>query len=91
MIAEASGAAGIAYDWHAMMFPLFISPSGLVGGVLTMLVVNFFYKVAQIEDGKKALKGVLVISTANRTLFVYCLTHCCLPAGGFLIAVGPRS
>merc|ERR1719281_160376 len=44
VIAGASGRHGIAEDWKAMMFPLMISSTGIVGGILTMLVVNVFYK-----------------------------------------------
>merc|ERR1719375_1879002 len=87
VIAGASGAAGIAYNWHAMMFPLLISSMGVVGGIITMMVVNFFYAVKSIEDIEKALKGVLVISTIIMTPIVYVLGYACLPPV-FLIGVG---
>merc|ERR1719409_1145980 len=87
VIAGASGMHGIAYDWKAMMYPLLISPSGILGGLITLLVVNVFYRVKELEDVEKALKGVLVISTIIMTPTVFCLAHWCLPAS-FTIAVG---
>merc|ERR550514_413741 len=87
VIAGASGMHGIAYDWKAMMYPLLISSSGILGGLITLLVVNVFYRVKELEDVEKALKGVLVISTIIMTPTVFCLAHWCLPAS-FTIAVG---
>merc|ERR1719478_1160381 len=87
IIASASGLSGIAYDWKAMMFPLLISSSGILGGLLTMLVVNCFYRVKELSDVEKALKGTLVISTIIMTPVMYGLAYWCLPPS-FTIAVG---
>merc|ERR1740133_891794 len=61
------------------MFPLVISASGIVGGIITLCVSNIFYKVDKIADVEKALKGVLVISTILETPLVYACAIFCLP------------
>merc|ERR1719424_2250999 len=69
------------------MFPLLISAFGILGGILTMMVVNIFYKVTEIPHVEKALKGVLVISTIIMTPVVYFLAFWCLP-DRFIIGPG---
>eukprot|EP00747_Dinoflagellata_sp_TGD_P160755 gnl/TRDRNA2_/TRDRNA2_178015_c0_seq3.p1 gnl/TRDRNA2_/TRDRNA2_178015_c0~~gnl/TRDRNA2_/TRDRNA2_178015_c0_seq3.p1 ORF type:complete len:533 (-),score=124.78 gnl/TRDRNA2_/TRDRNA2_178015_c0_seq3:322-1749(-) len=69
---------GIAGDFNAMMFPLMLSASGIVGGIITLCVCNIFYKVDKISDVEKALKGVLVISTILETPLVYACALFCL-------------
>merc|ERR1740133_404385 len=61
------------------MFPLVISASGIVGGIITLCVSNIFYKVDKIADVEKALKGVLIISTILETPLVYACAIFCLP------------
>jgi len=80
------GAAGIAYDFSAMMFPLLISSTGILVGIATLLVVDNFYPVKEIEDIEKALKGVLVISTALETPVILALSWLCFPSGNFQLA-----
>merc|ERR1719436_352476 len=41
---------GIAHDWKAQMFPLLLSAMGIVSGILTLMVVDIFYKVKEIAD-----------------------------------------
>merc|ERR1719223_477267 len=69
-----------------MMFPVLISSTGILVGILTLCVVNQFYPVKQIEDVEKALKGVLVISTALETPVIMALAYLCFPAGSFQLA-----
>jgi inorganic pyrophosphatase len=71
---------GIANNWGAMMFPLLLSSSGVVVGLITMLVLKFIYSVNNIEDIEKALKGILVISTVIQTPVSIGLAYWCLPA-----------
>jgi inorganic pyrophosphatase len=71
---------GIADDSHAMMFPLLITSTGIISGIITLLVVNFIYKVDKISEVEKALKGVLNISTVLETPFVYGAAVWCLPS-----------
>jgi len=83
VIASASGGkhmGGIADDWSAMMFPVMLSSTGIIVGILTMLTVNIFYVVKEIQDVEKALKGVLVISTILDTPVVILLGYLALPA-----------
>jgi len=80
VIASASGGgAGIADNWSAMMFPVMLSSTGIIIGVLTMLSVETVYKVHKLEDVEKALKGVLVVSTVLYTPLVIALAYFALP------------
>jgi len=87
VIAGASGSNGIAEDWRAMMFPLLISAGGIIGGIVTMLLVDTCYKVKEIPDVEKGLKGVLNISTVVTTPIIALLAYWVLPPT-FTIAVG---
>lgn len=81
VVAAASGTQkhGIADDWTAMMFPVLISSTGIIVGIVTLCVVNFVYPVRELPDIEKALKGVLVISTALETPVILALAKFCLP------------
>merc|ERR1712032_992300 len=87
VIAGASGEDGIAFDSKAMMFPVLLSSTGIISGLITMLLVDKFYPVNKIEHIEKALKGVLNISTLVETPFVWFLANWCLPSE-FRIAPG---
>merc|ERR1719345_658176 len=83
VIASASGGAkmgGIADDWSAMMFPVMLSSTGIIVGIVTMLVVDLFYGVKEIADVEKALKGILVVSTVLDTPVIIWLASAALPA-----------
>jgi inorganic pyrophosphatase len=83
---SATLANGIADDMLAMMFPLLISSTGIVVGVLTLCIVNYVYPVKDLPDIEKALKGILVISTILETPVLIFLAKWCMPAGTFDIA-----
>merc|ERR1712032_972580 len=87
VIAGASGEDGIAFGSKAMMFPVLLSSTGIISGLITMLLVDKFYPVNKIEHIEKALKGVLNISTLVETPFVWFLANWCLPSE-FRIAPG---
>jgi inorganic pyrophosphatase len=70
---------GLSENWPAMMFPLLISSTGIVVGVITMLVVKVFYQVKELQDIEKCLKGVLIISTLLQTPVCAALAYYCLP------------
>jgi len=53
----------ITQNFGAMMYPVLISSVGIIVGIITVLVVPLFYKVKDLADIEKALKGVLIIST----------------------------
>jgi len=65
--------------WCAQMYPVLISSVGIVVGLLTLLVQGIFYKVKNMPDVEKALKGILVISTLLMTPVVILLSQWCLP------------
>merc|ERR1711976_687631 len=52
---------------------------GIVVGVLTLLLQGTLYKVKDMPDVEKALKGILVISTVLMTPVVVFLSKYCLP------------
>jgi len=66
--------------WCSLMYPLLISSTGIVAGLLTLLVQSVLYPVKDMPDVEKALKGVLVISTVLMTPVVVALSKICLPA-----------
>merc|ERR1712160_228143 len=83
----------LAKSWASLMYPVLISTSGIVVGILTLLLRNVMYKIndesKKLEDAgvEKALKGVLVISTLLMTPVVVGLSKVCLPEK-FTLAVG---
>merc|ERR1719379_3281605 len=83
---SATLAKGIADDMLAMMFPVMISSTGIVVGILTLCIVNYVYPVKDLPDIEKALKGVLVISTVLETPVLIFLAKWCMPAGEFDLA-----
>ena len=52
---------------------MLISSAGI--GLLTLLVQSAFYKVKDMPDVEKALKGILVISTVLTTPVVLALSE----------------
>merc|ERR1712137_185749 len=65
--------------WCGQMYPVLVSSVGIVVGVLTLLVQGTLYKVKDMPDVEKALKGNLVISTVLMTPVVIFLSKWCLP------------
>merc|ERR1712166_1509847 len=83
----------LAKSWASLMYPVLISTSGIIVGILTLLLRNVMYKInddsKKLEDAgvEKALKGVLVISTLLMTPVVVGLSKVCLPEK-FTLVVG---
>jgi len=73
-------------SWAGQMYPMLISSAGIVVGLMTLLTQGVFYKVKDIPDVEKALKGILVISTVLMTPVVIFLSHWCLPE---VFSMGP--
>jgi len=69
----------IKTDYSGMLFPLLISSTGIIVGIFTLLIVNLFYKIKDLPDIEKALKGVLVISTILETPTVVAIAYYFLP------------
>jgi inorganic pyrophosphatase len=74
-----AAASSLKADWASLMYPLLISSTGIVVGMVTLLVQNMLYPVKDAPDVEKALKGVLVISTILMTPVVCLLSKHCLP------------
>jgi len=76
----AAASPDLRRSWKAQMYPMLISSLGIVVGVLTLMVQGAVYKVKEMPDVEKALKGILVISTVLMTPVAVWLSHWCLPA-----------
>jgi len=63
----------------SVMYPLLVSSTGIVVGVLTLILAGLLYKVDGEADVEKALKGILVISTVLMTPVAIGLSQQCLP------------
>jgi H(+)-translocating pyrophosphatase len=66
-------------SWSSQMYPLMISSTGIVVGLITLLILGFFKTVRDPQDVEKALKMILVISTVLMTPVVIYLSDACLP------------
>merc|ERR1712176_1121151 len=66
-------------SWCSMMYPVLISSTGVIVGILTLIICGLFYPVREMPDVEKALKGVLVISTVLMTPVAIGLSFYCLP------------
>merc|ERR1712203_1330728 len=75
----AASSPDLKHSWAAQMYPVLISSAGIVVGLVTLLVQGVFYKVKDMPDVEKALKGILVISTVLMTPVVIFLSQWCLP------------
>lgn len=78
------GIAGLASTWSGMMFPLVMSSTGILVGVVTIIIIQNFFPVRELEQIEKALKQVLVISTSLQTPVVIVLAYYLLPSEFYL-------
>jgi inorganic pyrophosphatase len=88
LVIGAADGSSLAGDWAATMFPLLISSTGIVCGILTLAICAFIYKVDKTDKVEGALKGILIVSTVIETPLVYLIAKWTLPDGGF--HVDPR-
>ena len=77
---SSSASTGIAFNWPAMLFPLLLSSTGIIVGVITMVIIGTFYKVKELADIEKCLKAVLVVSTVLQTPLTFYLAYNTLPS-----------
>jgi len=75
----AAASPNLRGQWCSLMYPLLISATGIVVGIITLLLQRILYKVKGPADVEKALKGILVISTIIMTPVVIYLSKVCLP------------
>merc|ERR1719204_170219 len=83
----AASSPDLKQSWCSLMYPVLISSTGIVVGLLTLLVQSAMYPVREMPDVEKALKGILVISTVLMTPVVVVLSKFCLP-GDFSMGEG---
>jgi inorganic pyrophosphatase len=76
----AAKAPDLNANWCSQMFPLMVSSTGIIVGVLTLLCNGVIYKVKMPQDVEPALKKILIISTVLMSPVVYFLSQYCLPA-----------
>jgi len=76
----ASACDELKTSYAALMYPMLISSTGIVVGIITLLLVKYVYPVKELPDVEKALKGVLVISTVLMTPLAVVLSLLYLPA-----------
>jgi len=84
VIGSAEGST-IAEDWAATMFPLLISSSGVICGIVTLAICGA-YTVDKTDKVEFALKLILIVSTIIQTPFVYLCAVWTLPADGFTVS-----
>lgn len=77
---SSSAVTGISTSWSAMLFPLLLSSTGIVVGVVTMVIIGAFYQVKELADIEKCLKAVLVVSTVLQTPVTIYLAYNTLPS-----------
>jgi len=75
----AAASPNLRGQWCSLMYPLLISSTGIVVGIITLLLQRVLYKVKGPADVEKALKGILVISTIIMSPVVIYLSKVCLP------------
>ncbi|KAL8448672.1 hypothetical protein Emed_003581 [Eimeria media] len=70
---------GLAHSWSGLMFPVLVSSSGIVSGMVTVLVVKHCFPVKTLEHIERALKAVLFVSTGLQTPLVVLMAYVFLP------------
>jgi inorganic pyrophosphatase len=75
----ASSSDDLRQHHSSLMYPVLISSVGILVGLLTLLLRLVFYRVKEMQDVEKALKGILIISTFLMTPVVVALSFYCLP------------
>lgn len=83
----AASSPDLKKHWCSLMYPLLISALGILVGLVTLMVKGIVYKVKDMPDVEKKLKGMLIISTLLMTPVVVALSYCCLPPA-FVMPMG---
>ncbi|KAL8270951.1 hypothetical protein Esti_005106 [Eimeria stiedai] len=79
-VSGSGSVAGLAHSWSGLMFPVLVSSSGIVSGMVTVLVVKHCFPVRTLEHIERALKAVLFVSTGLQTPLVVAIASIFLPA-----------
>merc|ERR1719498_486637 len=83
MIDGAPNPMSIADDFGAMCFPLLLSTTGIITGIVTLFLCDHLpmFKVNDEPDAsiEKALKGILIVSTVIQTVMTFITAFMVLP------------
>merc|ERR1719389_109856 len=84
MIDGAPNPLSIADDFGAMMFPLLLSTTGIITGIVTLFLCDKLpmFRINEDPDSsiEKALKGILIVSTIIQTAMTFVTAEVVLPA-----------
>merc|ERR1719238_744068 len=84
MIDGQANPLSIANDFSAMMFPLLLSTTGIITGILTLFLCDKLpmFRINEDPDSsiEKALKGILIVSTIIQTAMTFVTAEVVLPA-----------
>merc|ERR1719174_3399884 len=75
------GAVPIRGNFNALMFPLILTTSGILAGMITLFVCGWCFKINEIPDAsiERGLKGILIVSTFLQTPATIGVAFMCLP------------
>jgi H+-translocating diphosphatase len=76
-----SDAAIFLGNWNALLFPLLLTSTGIIVGIVTMFAVAYVKKVRELSDVEFSLKFVLIVSTVMQTAVTLGLCALCIPDG----------
>merc|ERR1712050_779169 len=74
-----AAASPLKSNWCSLMYPVMISSTGIVVGIMTWVLQKMMRPVKSMQDVEPALKAILVISTVLMTPVVIALSKYCLP------------
>merc|ERR1719252_14157 len=75
------GADPIRGNFNALMFPLVLTTSGILVGIITLFVCGACFKISETPDAsiERGLKGILIVSTFLQTPMTIGVAFLCLP------------
>lgn len=80
VVSEGTSLAGLAHSWSGLMYPVLISSTAILTGMLTVIIVKHGIPVRLYDDVEKALKAALFISTALETFMIVGVSYYFLPS-----------
>lgn len=87
-VGVSQGVQGLASTWSGLMFPIMLSATSILVGIVTLLLIRHCYPVTSLYMIEKALKNTLVISTILETILVPILGYYLLPSEFYLTGFG---
>lgn len=80
VVTAGASVMGLAHSWSGLMFPVLISSSGILSGMVTILIVKRCFPVRTFEDVERTLKAVLFVSTGLQTPMAVGVAYFFLPS-----------